>query len=93
MEYPLKGVLHGYLRYLLFFTAGLEYISHDFKRAPTISAAALCVGASFAPCPLARTVTVTIFTLARTARATLGFSEEAGKPLEAVGGSVAPENP
>lgn len=51
MEYPLRGVLHGYLRHLLFFTAGLE------PRGP-------------------RWV----------------FSEEAGKPLEAVGGSVAPEN-
>ena len=28
MEYPLKGVLHGYLRHLLFFTAELEYILH-----------------------------------------------------------------
>lgn len=84
MEYPLKEVLHGYLRHLLFFTAGLG--------APTISVAALCVGASFAPCPLACTVTVTIFTPARTARATLVFSKEAGKALEAVGGSVAPEN-
>ena len=28
MEYPLKGVLHGYLRHLLFFTAGLDYILH-----------------------------------------------------------------
>lgn len=84
MEYPLKGVLHGYLRHLLFFTAGLG--------APTISVAALCVGASFAPCPLACTVTVTIFTPARTARATLVFSKEAGKALEAVGGSVVPEN-
>ena len=85
MEYPLKGVLHGYLRHLLFFTAGLG--------APTISVAALCVGASFAPCPLARAPSLSRFSPRLEPRGPRWvFSEEAGKPLEAVDGSVAPEN-